>query len=195
MCPTCSASHEGDSGRGWQTQDFHIKKPILLLLWCTFLLESKTRKTVLTELHGKFCRPSALLSSAFGRVELRTLIINSRDQKGWERGHLLQETLGECGSSSSLFLQCHLPHLSQGSKLRSSRWHVWMDFDHLEIVCYLPAPCSKLHLWLHFVKKSLLLWPQTSAMALPFPSWAFSVTRTVCITSYSGKYWQESPLS
>lgn len=127
MCPTCSASHEGGSGRGGQTQNFHIKKPVLLLLWYIFLLQSKTRKTILTELHGKFCRPSALVSSAFGRAELRTLIIKSRHQKRWGRDHLLQEILVECGSSSSLFLQCHLPHLSQGSKLGPSRWHVGMD--------------------------------------------------------------------
>lgn len=143
MCPACSASHDGGSGRGRQSQDFHIKKPVLLLLWSIFLLQSKTRKTILTELHGKFCRPSALLSSAFGKVELRTLIIKSRDQQRWGRDHLLQEILVECGSSSSLFLPCHLPHLSQGLKLRSSRWHVWIDFDHLEIVCCLLSPCSK----------------------------------------------------
>lgn len=62
------------------TQDFHIKKP-------EFLLQSNTRKIILTELRRKFCMPAALLSSAFGymkafcRVELRTLIIKSRDQK------------------------------------------------------------------------------------------------------------------
>lgn len=54
----------------------------------------------------------------------------------------------------------------------------WMDFDHLEMICYLPFPRSKLHLWLHLVIKLLLLWLQTSPMALPFPSWAFSVART-----------------
>lgn len=132
---------------------------------------------------------------AFGRVELRTLILKPRDQKRWGRNHLLQEIPVECKSSSSLFLQCHLSHLSQGSKFRSSGWHVGMDFDHLEIVCYLLSPCSKLHLWLYLVNKWLLLWPQTSAMALPFPSQAFSATRTGCITSRSGKHWQESLLS
>lgn len=186
MCPTCSASHGGGSDRGGQTQDFHIKKPVLLLLWCIFLLQSKRRKTIVTELHGKFCRPSALLSSAFGRVELTALIIKPRDLKRWGRDYLLQEILVECGSSFSLCVQCHLPHLSQGSKLRSSRWHVWMK---------MLSPCSKLHLWLHLVNKLLVLWPQMSAMALPFPSWAFSVTRTVCITSCSWKHWQESLLS
>ncbi|KAJ7411212.1 hypothetical protein WISP_103763 [Willisornis vidua] len=39
----------------------------------------------------------------FCRVELRTLIIKSRDQKR------------ECGNSSSLALRCHLPLLYQGS--------------------------------------------------------------------------------
>lgn len=46
-----------------------------------FLLQSKPRKTILTEIHRKFCRPSALLSLAFGRVELRALIIKPRDLK------------------------------------------------------------------------------------------------------------------
>lgn len=176
---------------------FSIKRfpHVLLLLWCIFLLQSKTRTTILTELHGKFCRPSALLSLAFGRVELRALIVKSRDLKRWGRNHFLQEILVECGSSSSLFLQRHLPHLSQGSKLRSSRWHVGVDFDHLDIICYLLSPCSKLHLWLQLVNKLFVLWTQMSAMALPFPSWPSSVTRTVCITSCSWKHWQESLLS
>lgn len=149
---------------------------------------------------------SALISSAFGymkascRAELRTLIIKSRDQKRWGRDHLLQLIFGKCESSSSLVLQCRLSHFYQISKLRSSRWHVWIDFEHLEIVCYLQSPPSKLHLWLHVVNKSLLLWPQMSAMALPFPSWAFLATRTECaspptVRQTDRKQWQESPLS
>lgn len=169
MCPTCSASHEGGSGRRGQTQDFHIKKPVLLLLWCIFLLQSKTRNTS-HRASWEILQALCLGLLAFGRVELRTLILKPREQKRWGRNHLLQEIPVECKSSSSLFLQCHLSHLSQGSKFRSSGWHVGMDFDHLEIVCYLLSPCSKLHLWLYLVNKWLLLWPQTSAMALPFPS-------------------------
>lgn len=105
MCPTCSASHEGGSGREGQTQYFHIKKPVLLLLWCIFLLQSKPRNNVLTELHGKFCRPSALVSSAFGRAELRALIIIPDTRRG-EGGTIFSIFC----KKSSWSVKAHLPY-------------------------------------------------------------------------------------
>lgn len=67
---------------------------------------------------------------------------------------------------------------------------------HLEIVCYLQSPPSKLHLWLHVVNKSLL-WSQMFAVALPFPSGAFLATSTECasppaVRQTDRKQWQES---
>ena len=180
-----------------QTQDFHIKKPVLC---CSdvFSFHKAIQEGLFPQSSwGNFACP---LSCSLQLLAIWKLSAEHSWGHRWGTDHPSQETLGKCGSSSFLVLQCQMLHLYQASKLRSSRWHVWIDFEHLEIVCYLQSPPSKLHLWLHVVNKSLLLWPQMPAVALPFPPRAFLATRTECalppaVRQTDRKQWQESPLS
>lgn len=114
MCVLLAQHHMRRALAEGHTQHFHGEKPVLLLLWCIFLLQSNTRETIPTELVGNSACPLPRCL----QLRLQESVLQSRAEaadhkvqrpEAVREGPSFTRNPWECGSSSSLVLQCHLP--------------------------------------------------------------------------------------